>query len=76
MAFVVRSLACEELYAVWVVVDRLSKMQYFIPCHSTPDALRLAESLIREVVHLDGLPLSIVSDIGPQFASTFWGHKC
>jgi len=62
---------CETFDAIWVVVDRLSKMRHFIPFHTTIDALGVAELFLREVVRLHGLPLTIVSDRGPQFASTF-----
>ena len=61
----------KEFDAIWVVVDPLSKMRLFIPCHSSIDALGLTE-----VVHCHGLPLTIVSDRGPQFASLFWQQVC
>jgi len=67
---------CEGFYAIWVVVDRLSKMRHFVPCHTTIDVLGLAELFLREVIHLHGLLLTIVSDRGPQFASVFWQQVC
>jgi transposase InsO family protein len=76
MDFVVRLPECEGFDPVWVVVDRLSKMRHFIPCHTTIDAVRLARIFLREVVRLHGLPRTIVLDRGPQFASTFWGQIC
>jgi hypothetical protein len=76
MDFVVGLPECEGFDAVWVVVNRLSKMGYFIPCHTTIDAVGLAKLFLREVVCLHGLPKSIVSDPGPQFASTVWGQIC
>jgi len=76
MDFVVGLLECEGFDAVWVVVDILSKMWHFIPCHTTIDAVGLAKLFLWEVVCLLGLPRSIVSDWGPQFASTFWGQIC
>jgi hypothetical protein len=74
--FVVGLPECEGFDAVWVVVDRLSKMRHFIPCHTTVDALVLAKLFLREVVRLHGLPKTIVSDQGPQFASTLLGQIC
>jgi len=66
----------KEFDAIWVVVDPVSKMRLFIPCHSSIDALCLTELILREVVHCHGLPLTIVSDRGPQFASLFWQQVC
>jgi transposase InsO family protein len=51
-------------------------MRHFIPCHTTIDAVGLAKLFLREVVRLHGLPKTIISDRGPQFASTFWGQIC
>jgi len=76
MDFVVGLPECEWFDAIWVVVDRLSKMRQFFPCHTTIDAVGLPQFFLREVVQLHGLPKTIVSDRGPQFASTFWGQIC
>jgi len=76
MHFVVGLPECEGFDAVWVVVDRLSKMRHFIPCHTTIDALGLAKWFLNKVVCLHGLPLTIVSDRGPEFASTLWRQLC
>jgi hypothetical protein len=76
MDFVVGLPECEGFDAVWVVVDRLSKMRHFIPRHTTIDVVGLAKLFLREVVRLHDLPKTIVSDRGPQFASTFWGQIC
>jgi len=74
--FVVELPECEGFDAIWVVVDRLLKMRHFIPCHTTIDAVGMAKLFLREIVRLHGLPATIVSDRGPQFASTFWGQVC
>jgi len=74
--FVVGLPECEGFNAICMVVDRLSKMLHFIPCHTTIDSLGLERLYLREVVCLHGLPPTIVSDPGPQFVSTCWGQIC
>jgi len=46
---------CEGFDAIWVVVDRLSNMRHFIPCHTTTDALGLVEWFLWEVACLHRL---------------------
>jgi len=48
--------------AVWIIVDRLTKSAHFIPVAVTYSSERLAEIYIREIVHLHGVPVSIISD--------------
>ena len=62
--------------AIWVVVDRLSNQRHFSPCKTTINAKGLTELFIDNVFRLHGLPNSIISDRGQQFASDFWGHLC
>ena len=61
---------------ILVVVDRLTKIRHFIPTNTTIDALGTAELLVRHVVKLHGLPESIVSDRGPQFAALVFKEIC
>ncbi|CAN1764063.1 Transposon Ty3-G Gag-Pol polyprotein, partial [Linum perenne] len=58
--------------AVWVIVDRLTKVAHFIPIRFKPSVEVLAKLYIEEVVRLHGVPQSIVSDRDPSFTSHFW----
>jgi len=58
--------------AVWVIVDRLTKSAHFIPVVTTYTSGRLAQIYIQEIVRLHSVPISIISDRGPQFTSHFW----
>jgi len=52
-----------------VVVDRLTKIVYFIPTIEKTSAEGLARLFRDNVWKLHGLPKSIISDRGPQFAA-------
>jgi len=67
---------CQGLDAIWVVVDRLSKMRHFIPSHTTIDAIEMAKLCLPDIIQLHGFPFTIVSHQGAQFASTFRGQIC
>ena len=55
--------------SILVVVDRLTKMVHFIPTIEKTSAEGLARLFRDNVQKLYGLPKSIVSDKGPQFAA-------
>ena len=59
---------------LFVVVDRLSKQSYSIPCHKTINARGMAELFLKYIWCREGYPDSIVSDRGPQFVSSFWAE--
>ena len=58
--------------SVWVIVDRLTKSAHFLPVKTTYGVAKYAQIYLNEVVRLHGVPLSIISDRGPQFTSRFW----
>ena len=71
MDFVVGLPKSQGFDAIWVVVKRLSKQRHFVPCMTTLDVEGLARLFNDNVFRLHGLPDSIVSDRGPQFAVDF-----
>jgi transposase InsO family protein len=62
-----------EYNSIFVVVDRFTKMAHFIPTWKDITTEQLADTFIREIVRLHGLPSRIVSDRGSVFANEFWG---
>jgi hypothetical protein len=76
MDFVLRLTDYDGFDVIWVVLDRLSKMQYFIPCHTAMDAVGLARLFRRDIICLHGLPVWIVSGHRPEFTSSFWRQIC
>ena len=59
--------------AIWVIVDRLTKLAHFLPIRWGCTLDQLAKRYVDEIVRLHGVPLSIVSDRDQRFTSRFWG---
>nr|GEZ47835.1 putative reverse transcriptase domain-containing protein [Tanacetum cinerariifolium] len=57
---------------IWVVVDRLTKSTIFTPIRETDSMDKLARIYIKEVITRHEVPVSIISDRDPRFASNFW----
>ena len=57
--------------AIYVCVDRLTKMAHFCPTTSTVTAEQTAQLLLQHVFKAHGLPADIVSDRRSQFNSLF-----
>nr|GEY98199.1 putative reverse transcriptase domain-containing protein [Tanacetum cinerariifolium] len=59
--------------SIWVIVDRLTKSAHFIPVNEKFKTKKLARLYLKEIVCKHGVPVSIISDRDPIFASRFWG---
>ncbi|GJY06258.1 putative reverse transcriptase domain-containing protein [Tanacetum coccineum] len=57
---------------IWVIVDRLTKSAIFTPMRETDPMDKLARIYLKEVVTRHGVPVSIICDRDPRFASNFW----
>ena len=62
----------EGFNAILVITDRFTKCQRYIAAKTTWNARDVADVLINEIYRFYGLPKSITSDRGPQFASECW----
>ena len=58
--------------ANWVVIDRLTKSDHFIPMRVRDSVDHLADLYIRDIVRLHGVPVTIVSDRDPRFTARLW----
>ena len=59
-----------------VVVDRFTKMARFIGLHENATAKDVADTFLREVWKLHGLPTEIISDMDAKFSREFWESLC
>ena len=57
---------------LYVVVDRLTKFAHFFSISFDYSVAQVAELFFREVVKLNGLPKTIVSDRDSRFTGAFW----
>ena len=62
--------------SILTVVDQFSKETEFIPCNKTATALDTAKLYLFHVWKDHGLPRTIISDRGPQFASQVMTDLC
>ena len=58
--------------AIWVIVDRLTKIAHFFPIKKTYSTDRLTRLYVSQIVCLHGVPVSIISDRGATINSIFW----
>nr|GEY74393.1 putative reverse transcriptase domain-containing protein [Tanacetum cinerariifolium] len=72
--------------SIWVIVDRLTKSDHFIPINKKFKMERLSRLYLKEIVCRHGVPVSIISDRDPRFAyhasikaapfEALYGRKC
>nr|GFB35912.1 reverse transcriptase domain-containing protein [Tanacetum cinerariifolium] len=55
-----------------VIVDRLTKSAHFLPMREDDSMDKLTKLYLKEVVTRHGIPISIISNHDPRFASNFW----
>ncbi|GJY43291.1 putative reverse transcriptase domain-containing protein [Tanacetum coccineum] len=58
--------------SIWVIVDRLTKSAHFIPMNEKYKMEKLTRLYLKEIVCWHGVPVSIILDRDPCFASRFW----
>ncbi|GJV06457.1 putative reverse transcriptase domain-containing protein [Tanacetum coccineum] len=57
---------------IWVIVDRLTKSAIFVPIKETDPMEKFARMYLKVVVTRHEIPISIICDRDPLFASNFW----
>ncbi|GJW68073.1 putative reverse transcriptase domain-containing protein [Tanacetum coccineum] len=73
MDFITKLLKSSQGYdTIWVIVYQLTKSAIFIPIWETGPIEKLARMYLKEVVTRHGIPVSIICDRDPRFASNFW----
>jgi hypothetical protein len=58
--------------SIWVIVDRLTKVDHFIPVKTTYKGSQLVELYMARIVSPHGVPKKIILDRGSQFTPRFW----
>nr|GFA16525.1 reverse transcriptase domain-containing protein [Tanacetum cinerariifolium] len=57
---------------IWVIVDKLTKSAIFAPMREIDPLEKLEKLYLKEMVARHGIPVSIICDRNPRFASRFW----
>jgi hypothetical protein len=55
--------------AIWVIIDRLTKIAHFLPVKTDHPVTVYAQLYIARILSLHGVPRTIVPDCGPQFVA-------
>jgi hypothetical protein len=72
MDFITEMPSSRNFDAIYVIVDRLTIMAYFVPCKKTITKEETVRFFVDNVYRYRGLPDDIILDRGPQFVSKFW----
>jgi hypothetical protein len=74
MVFIIGLAHTQSKYdSIWVIVNHLTKVPHFILVKTMYSRAKLAKLYMSWIVCLHGILMKIVSDIGTQFTSKFWG---
>jgi hypothetical protein len=65
-------LTTRKFDSIWVIMDRLSKSAHIIPVHTNYNVQKYAGIYIARMLHLHGVPKTVISDRGSQFVAHFW----
>ena len=57
--------------SIWVIIDRLNKVAYFIAIRNDYRTEKLVDLYVDNILRLHRAPMSIVSDRGMQYVSKF-----
>ncbi|MBW0553442.1 hypothetical protein O181_093157 [Austropuccinia psidii MF-1] len=76
MDFITQFPLSNNFDSILVLVDRFSKIAIFIPAYGTITSLDLGQISISHVFPKHVLPVSIGSDKGSLFVSSFWTNLC
>nr|GEX55913.1 putative reverse transcriptase domain-containing protein [Tanacetum cinerariifolium] len=57
---------------IWVIVDRLTNSAIFVPMRKTEPIEKLARMYLKKEVTRRGIPVLIICDHDPRFASNIW----
>ena len=61
--FMVRLLRSQQNHdAIWVIVERLTKLAHFIAYNMTYTVEKMSQNYIQQIIRLHGVPITIVSD--------------
>ena len=71
MDFISKLPSIYNIYSIWVIVDRLTKVAHFLPTNMKTPLDELARIYMEKVVTIHGVPLSIISDRDPRSGLNF-----